>query len=466
MGKSRNKIAVIAAITTLIPTFAASQQGGAGASGANPGGLQLDFGISTGLILDDNFKLNVNGGGTSAIADTKLSFGLSSIGPVDNLSINGSGVVRFAHIPGRTSNGFESPDLRLIYARSGINSRFNFDARYRNADREFLDPFKVEKEEQQSGNLIGGGGSLQTRGIGVGYQTGLQAPLGFSINARHDERNYSGTSDPRLFDTKTDNVKSSVSFQVSQVTKVSVNAGWTHYTAEDPQQTDRTTKDLSLGLLQDINPVLVLNAQLGMSQIDTDFLAPQPSKHRSGGTSSVTLTQTLANGTVWGSLGSTLTTNGPRQTLRFGRDFQMPNSTFAASAGVTKGQSGSTDLVGSLSYIRTLQSSDFSVQLDRAASTNTASEDVLNTRLSVGYGYAIDNNSRVDLNLDWGQVKNFSANSNIERTGLKATYTRSLTADWNLAGGVQLRNYDEAGVGSARSDQLFVTLDRKFSFRP
>ena len=94
MGKTSSKIAVIAALTTLYPTFAAPQQpGGAGATpAANPGGVQLDFGVSTGLILDDNFKLSTGGGtGLSKISDTKLSFGLSNITAVDQLTFRSSG---------------------------------------------------------------------------------------------------------------------------------------------------------------------------------------------------------------------------------------------------------------------------------------------------------------------------------------------------------------------------------------
>lgn len=472
MGKkSSSKIAIIAALTSMYPTFAAPQQGGAGASGGAPAGFQVDFGISTGLTFDDNFKLSVGGGGgTSTIWDTRLDFGISNVTQVDTLLLRGSGVLRFAEIPGRSLSGFESPDLRFSYMRDGINSRLSLDARYRHVDREFLDPFKVEQEEQQSGGLIGGGGTLTQRIAGLTWQTGLSGPLGFSATLKHDERDYAGIDPPlvgRLYDRETDSIQTTTSFRVSPVTSLFFNAGLTHYQAQDAALTDRTTRDVSVGIQQDINPVLVLNGQIGFTEIETDTSLPVPATTtRDGISSSFTLTQTLANGSVWGNIGSSVSTNGTRTTLRFGRDYQLPLGTLSFALGATRGQNGSTDAVGSVSYTRQLQTSDYSISLNRSATTNSASEDLLDTRLSLGYGYAIDNTSRLDVTLNYGLSENQTTGIDIERATLRASYSRALTSDWNLVGGVQLRSYDETAVGDAWSNQLFVTLDRKFSFRP
>lgn len=491
MGKkSSSKIAIIAALTSMYPTFAAPQQGGAGTSGTTavttagtavasgstaaaaaggpPGGFQIDMGVSMGLTVDDNFKLAVGGGtGTSTIFDTRLDFGISSVTPVDTFLVRGSGVLRFADIPGRSISGFESPDLRVSYARDGINSRLSLDARYRHVDREFLDPFQVEKEEQQSGGLVGGGGTLTQRDIGLSWQTGLNSPLGFSVTLRHDERDYENVTNPNIFDRETDSIKTTTSYRVSPVTSLFLNAGVTHYQAQDAVLTDRMTRDLSLGIQQDINPVLTLNSQVGFTEIDTDTSLPVPtSSTRDGLSGSVTLTQTLANGSAWGTISSAVSISGTRTSLRFGRDYQLPLGTLSLAAGATRGPNGSVDAIGSVSYTRQLQASDFSVSLDRSATSNSASEDLLDTRLSLGYGYAINNNSRIDVSLNYGQSENQTTGITIERATLRAAYSRSLTADWNLVGGVQLRAYDETTVGNARSNQLFVTLDRKFSFRP
>jgi hypothetical protein len=470
VGKTSSKIAVIAALTTLYPTFAAPQQpGGAGATpAANPGGVQLDFGVSTGLILDDNFKLSTGGGtGLSKISDTKLSFGLSNITAVDQLTFRSSGVIRFADIPGRSIAGFESPDAQLNYMRDGKNSRLSLDARYRKADREFLDPFKVEQEEQNTNAQIGGGGTQTWQNYGASYTVGLQSPISFSVTARHSEIDYSNTTATTLYDSRTDSLRTSTGFRISPVTQLTLNLGGSHYVANDAVGTDRKTQDLSLGLQQDINPVLALNASLGWSQIDTDYSLPVPSsKTRDGAVGTVTLTQTLANGTVWGSATSSLSVNGSRQSLSFGRDWTLPLGTLSLSAGTTRGANGDNAFIGSAVYTRQLQASDFSISMSRSASTNSASEDVLSTRVAASYGYQINNLSRIDLSANYGVTDNTTTGVKVERTTLRGAYTRQLTADWNVVGGVQFRTYDETAVGDATSNQAFVTLDRNFTFRP
>ncbi|MDH5531203.1 MAG: hypothetical protein OEY05_14305, partial [Paracoccaceae bacterium] len=68
MGTSINKIAAIAAFTTLLPTVALPQAG-AGLQG----GYVIDLDVSTSLTFDDNFSLVPNSPGTTKIFDNKFT---------------------------------------------------------------------------------------------------------------------------------------------------------------------------------------------------------------------------------------------------------------------------------------------------------------------------------------------------------------------------------------------------------
>jgi hypothetical protein len=77
--------------------------------------------------------------------------------------------------------------------------------------------------------------------------------------------------------------------------------------------------------------------------------------------------------------------------------------------------------------------------------------------------------SRVDVSFDWGRSESQTAGgpATIDRSNLRAAYTRALTSDWNVTGGVLLRHRKDASIpGSAQSNAVFVTLGRNFSFRP
>lgn len=510
VGTSSKKIAVIAALSTLIPNSALpQQQGGAvaipgaqtpttavpGTSGtttagvatpatgpatggsipasgqplANTGGMQIDLGVSSTLKYDDNFKLSNNSSGGTIISDSLLSFNLSNITPNDNLSLQGSSILRFADIPGRSVSGFEDPQLRFSYARDGLNSRFTANARYRHADREFLDPFQVEQEEQALGQLIGGGGTVTWSSYGLNYVSGINSPLGFQFSAQHSEQTYDTLAqsvNPVLFDRITDQANAIVTGRISQTLQLRAGFGITEYNANDAVSTDRQTLDYSLGGVFDINPVLQLDAQIGYTDVTTDTIGGQTT--RSGVTSAIRLTKTVTNGTVFGDVASTVNQNGTRTSLSFGRDLQLPNGTFYGLVGVTHTPGGSNRLTGSLAYSHTLRSSNITMSGARSVSTNGLNQDVLNTRLSLAYAYAINNNSAVNLSVDWGRSEGADNSVGINttnRTTLRASYSYALTQDWNMIGGVQLRHRNDT-TGDAQSNSVFVTLDRNFSFRP
>ena len=497
MGKTRNKIAVIAALSLIWPTFASSQQGGAGApagsatapttgtattgatpttsvvsapasgTGAPTGGLQIDIGISSSLKADTNFQLKPGGStGSSEINDNKLTFGISSVNSAYSLNVTGSGVLRFADIPGRSIRGFEDPTLKVNFVADSANSRLTLDGRYRNVNRDFLNPFQVEQEEQQFGLLVGDGGTLRNTVLGAKYETGLNDPLGFIFDLKHDDKQYANVVNPQIFDNRTDSASATALMRVSPVTTLRANAALKHYTADDTVQTDRTTTDYSVGVTQDINPVLLLDAQIGVTDVKTDTISG--TANRSGVVSSLTLTQSLANGTIFGTIGDSINQNGTRTNLSFGRDLQLPNGSLRVAFGLTRGSTGSTKATGSLAYTHQLASSDITVSVNRSASTNNSNQDILDTRIAVGYGRDINNVSRIDLTLNWGRSEDAGSTGapTIDLTNLNAAYTRALTSDWNMTGGLTLRQRTETGKADANSTALFLTLGRNFSFRP
>ena len=460
MGTSINKIASIAALTSLIWPTVASPQG-------TTGGLQVDLGVSTSLKVDDNLRLNPTSSGTTFFSDTLLSFGLSSITPDSSFTLSGSTILRVGDIPGRSLAGLEDQNLRFGYVRSSSNSSLRLDARYRNVDREFLDPFQVEREEQTFGSLVGGGGVQKDRFASLNFQAGLNDPIGYSVTLSTNDKGFTGVVNPSIFDTRTDIAKGAVSFAVSPVTKVSLNGGLTWFKADDAVQTDRVTRDLSVGLAQEVGPSLRFDASLGTTRVETDRIGGTTTT--SGTTGSVQVTRDVPDGNYSLSLSRTVNQNGGRTTVQVGRSIDLPRGTLAANVGLTRGDTGNNRSTASVLYTQQLKTSSYSVSLNRSVSTNNASQDVLDTRLALNYGYDIDSQSRIDLALDYGVTEDAGTGTvpTVQRTNLRASYTRALTADWNLQGGVLIRRVDDAAaVGAAQSNSLFVTLDRNFSFRP
>jgi len=502
VGTSRTTIAAIAALSTFWPeaalpqggatvttggtttsatagtatTTAATTPGLVGAQNATapagpaPGGLQIDIGVTSKLTFDDNYQLKPTSPGNSTFWDNTFTFGLSSVTGVQDLNVTASGVYRYGEIPGRSVSGIEDPTVRLRYTLTGVNSRLNVTGRYRHVDREFLDPFQVEQEEQVSGILLGGGGTITFRNATLDYATGLNGPLTFGVNLSHDEKDYDSAAmaaNSALFGNKNDKATVTASLKVSPVTALNFSAGLTEYSADDTPQTERTTNDYSIGVTHDLDPALVLDARLGFTEVETRTLGG--TKTVDGAVGAVTLTKTLANGTVFAGYNSALNENGTRSILSFGRDLQLPLGTLTAIVSGTHTPGGKNYLTGSLAYNKQLKDSDLSVSITRAVSTNTSSNDVLDTRVAVGYGYAINNNSRLNLTLNWGRSEAAGSGTapTVERTSVNASYSYDLTQDWALTGGVTLRERsDSTAAGDARSNAVFLSLGRTFNYRP
>ncbi len=425
------------------------------------------MGLSFTLRADDNFPLTPGSSkGNSYFFDTGLNFGISSVTRAHSLNLTGSGVLRFGDIPGRSVAGFENPALNFTYTADAINGKFSTTLGYSDVDREFLDPFKVEQEDLISTGFVGDGGNLRRFDGGLHYETGLQRPVTLILDYKHSQKDYSNVTNSRLFDTDQDKYQATVLMQLNPVTKLSFDAGLTQYQAQDSRQTNRTTTDYSIGLIRDLDKALVLDARIGHTTVDTDTIFG--TANRSGMTGALTLTKTLPDGKVYGTISTTQSQNGGRTTLKFGRDFQFRTDTLSASLGLTKGDIGSTDWIGTLAYTHRVQASDFSLSISRSATINVSDEEIVNTRLGLGYGYAINSISRLDVTYDWGRSEDggLGAAPTIDRTSLRTTYTRQLTNDWNLKGGFQIRGKSETGIQDAQSHSLFLTLDRQFSFRP
>lgn len=467
MGSTTSRLAVIAALSTLWPTIAASQQGGVGTVGAGTGGVQVDIGVDTKLTYDDNFRLTPGTSpGGATISDTVLTFGLTNVTSAYDLSLTASSVLRVADIPGRTVSGFEDPSVRLRFVTDSTNSRLTLTGNYRFVDREFLNPFQIEREEQQFGTLVGNGGTLRQTGYGLKYETGLVAPLGFTLDLNHANKDYENVLSTQVFDERTDSARGTVTMRFSPVATGRVFAGIVNYEAADLVQTDRRTVDYGVGIAYEINPVLNLDAQIAQTEVETDRLTGLTT--RSGLSGSVTLTQTVANGSIFGTLSSSVNQNGERVTLSFGRDLQLRTGTLRAVIGATQADVGDTSFIGSVRYSQQLKRSTLSFNLDRSASTNALDQEIVDTRVGVDYVYDIDSLSRLRLSLDWGRTEDTGATGAIttDLTNLQAAYSRDLTPDWALTGGVTLRKREETGLPDANSTAVFLSLGRTFSFRP
>jgi hypothetical protein len=439
----------------------------ASTSAQETGGLQLTLGVKSTLRADDNLNLDTNSAGTSSFMTHRLSFGLLSETRTQKLQASLSGVLRYGNIAGgSTATGFDDPSGRLSYAREAGNGRFGLDAGYQTGKLQF----QRLSEDPDELDLITDTGRLDRSDIGVSFETGLSDPFSLALSGRYDRRDYSNTTDPDLYNSDTKRVSATAGLRLSPTLNGRVEASRSDYSAQNASATDRQSTSLGLGLSGYVNSSLSFDVSLGNDRIDTreTILGVRVKTVDTGNSGALSLIQTLPDGTASVSLRSDFSTLGNRYTLSVGRDLELPDGALSASIGMTKSDTGTTFAVGSLQYRRDQPSGQMTVRLDRSLQTSAEDEEQGTTRVGLGYLYQINPVSSFNLSLDYAQIKGYGTGAATDRGrgNFQAVYNRNLTPDWVLSGGYEMRYSIKEGTGSARSNAVFISLDRVFSLSP
>lgn len=423
------------------------------------GGTLLTFGIETKLSVSDNYNLVPVAPGTSTVLDTTLSFGYLTETATDRFAFNIDGVLRGSDLPGAGSDfRFDDPSLTISYDHEGANSRLSVSVDYNRANLDFLDPFKFIED----GVLINGTGNRDILSAKVNFDTGINDPLGFGIELSHRALDYSNTTDPNLSNTLKDTAAITARLRLSPVLNSRIKLSQENYSADDLVSTDRKTRGLSFGATYEITPVTTLDFELGAEKI-TEAVAGTSR----GSFGSVNLTRALANGTAGLLLDRSFSPEGGRTTITVNRSMELPNGTLAFSLGATKGELGGTGIVGSINYGQALPQGDLTASLNRTVINNTDGNDVLTTKAVLGFKMPTTAISSLSFDVDYVQVEDVGSGGTqtSDRTSLRASYTRELTADWNLSAGYEHQNRFTEGTGTAQSNTVFMSLGREFSIR-
>lgn len=451
---NKNQIAAVAALLALAPTFATAQARGA----ENLGGMQIDVGLSTGLRYDSNLSLGPESE-AAAISDTGLRFAFSTVTSTQRLEFDAEAVLRFIDLAGETDFGLEDPRLGLSYERQGADSRLSFDATYHDVDLDFLDP-------GEDPAAVGEDGSLAALSADLVYEFGLDAPFGMAFALHHDDSDYSDTTDPDLYDRATDRATAKARLRLSPVNALTLGASRERFDADDAGQTDRTTTGFTAGLRHERDAATTVEAEVGYTDITTREFGSETAL--SGLTGKLEAIRQLPRGRASVRIATALDTDGRRSELVFGRDVDVPTGRFSATLGASRGPQGDVDAIGSLEYSRTLPSGELTASISRSAYADDDADSVLDTRARLEYRHQVNSLSRLDFALAWSLTQDTDGGvaNDTEFAMLAASYSRELTSEWNLTGGVVLRQRDDTFDGKADSSAIFATLSRDFTYRP
>lgn len=436
------------------------------------GGLKLSFGISSTLRSDSNYALATPSNGRGTVFDTNLSFGLESVTRTSSLSFRAATTARTARLPAPAGNtsGFEEPTLQLAYTRQGARSRLSFSARYNQADLDFLDPLRdpiLIADPTLPGGLalVTETGQRTNLQYSLGFETGIDSPVGFSLQASRRELDYTNTVSPNLFDTETDSLSASLRLDLTPASRLTLTGSATDYEAANTVNTRRENRSLGLGYSAQLDEATELSARIGWSEVRVEETGG--TTLREGMTFGFGASRALAVGSLGVSYDRSLDSNGARDTINLRHTRETQTLDIGLGLGLTRGTTGTTSVIADVSLEKALPRGAFTFGLSRSVATNNNLADVLYTRANASYTHEIDTLSSVSLGATYARTEDGGAGNTAtsSRSALSVTYNRALTEDWRMSAGYEHRRLQNT-TGDTSGNAIFVTLGRSFEFRP
>lgn len=421
------KNTLLAGLLALVAVPAAAQTGT-----VVPGGVELSFGFSQRLEVDDNLPLALTSPGTAYQTVTRLSFALKSETPNERIALNAATVLRGAFGKGVANTGVtvDDPRFDLAYARDGGNSNFSLGANYRRSDLQFLRPLSDFLDA--NGVLVlptdladlFGTGFRTDYGLNGAINFGANGPFGVGLTLGIAGLSYDKVSNPALVESRNESLGTNLRLRLNDVTDATVTLGFSRYN-NLATSISSTSRSLSAGV-----------------------------------------TRAMVSGTASANIAARNSGNGTRLSLDLRRSLALPTGGLSFGIGATKLGGALTSMTGTIDWSQQLPAASITVRLNRAVTYTLTNSEQLQTMLSLGYNQTLSSVSGLNLNASYALADPTGVNNDSRNTNLSAAYFQSVTPDWNLNVGYTYTLRDRDTVGKSKSNQVFVGLQRTFNIRP
>lgn len=441
-----------AALTLLLPDLPRAQEA--------PGGLVMRFGITQSLRSHSNLRLEEDPAGATLRADTAFSFGLSSETRRDRLSLDLGFVLRAEDDPSpESASGLVEPSVALEYLREVGRNRLtlSFDAA-----RSELDGTNLVFDPDLGGfSLITDTGTRLSYGFGALLELGTEGPFGFDLDLRSRGNNFSDTTNPGLFDRRTDSVALRTRLEFSPVLTGTGRLFFSRFSTDDVETNDRDTTALTFGLTYRLDPVTELSATLGGRRIEEEGEDTETSAE-----GSLRWQRELARGLFGVEISRELTAGGRLTRAVVDRRIDFRTGVLALELGAVEVEDDSTYPAVALNYTRSLPRGNFALALEGDVNVNSDGDAQQVVRAGLDYTYRLNTQSQIRIGVDFFDVDNVGDTALADRrtAEINATYSFQVARDWQLSLGAAHRISDEEGV-ERRDNSIFVSLGRSLEFR-
>lgn len=373
------------------------------------GGLQLTFGLDSRIASHSNLDLETDAQ-SSTLSDTRFSFGLRKATATSYLDLSAGALLR-QQLGGSASytEGLVNPDLALTFGHENSDASLSGGLSFRETDlstSQALDDFDSNT------------GTRRSKGGDLSLLWGRDSRVTWRIGA---------------------------------------SANYVSY-ADSPGNEDRRTLSYNTGA--DMALTETLSLDIGLRRSD---YKPDDAEKRVTDTLSADLSTELSNGSMGLSATFADAPEGNRESLSVSRAYELSRGEISASLGVSRGVSGHTGMIGSLTYAHELTDGMLSLDISRSLTTSSETDrEVENTRANISLSREIT--ERIGMSMNLGLAKQTYTEEDASDTdrimaGLSASY--ALGQDWQATAGLNHISRKEDGQ-TDRDNSIYIGIRKTF----
>lgn len=358
--------------------------------------------------------------------------------------------------------GLGDRQARLAYRRFVRNASFETQLRYREADLDRLIFFDDDLD-----NIVTlDRGRRADSSIRTGYAFGSQAKLGGEFDVGYSRRDYSGTTDTSLNDSETIDANARIYLELTPLIRARI-LGSALETDSDGG-TDTRRRRVGVGASMQINRLVNLDAEIAQSRIRREDSVDGTVEKTEGASVRGSLTYLRNDGEYVLSAASDPGTEGRRDRVQLGRNFERPDYDLSLSGGFTRLEGGDFDPTVRVSYQRNLDRlSRLQASLQRDAVSDIEGNEAINTSLSTRYDRQLTERSSIGLALFYRESEvQRGDREDARRAALDVSYSHGIVGDISVVAGVNLTRARQSGGTRDDSERIYLGLSRSFDFLP
>ncbi len=383
------------------------------------GGIQLRFSTEGRVTSQTNAALSPVASSAATVAQADFSYGITTQTRSQSFEF-GSGI-SLRGAKESTPDGIVDPHVTLRYARLSRGASLELSAEYRETD---LSTSGSARDVNDPAETLTGTATQQTSRVKAAIAWGLATPLSFGITA---------------------------------------HAGRTHFRGGDAtalgglQLGDITEHRIGAQINLDLDPLTRLSQSVSFQRFDTSTSVG--SRETFEADSQLRMQRPL--GDLSFGVGYTRTVEGSRLRATIDRDVPLPFGSLGGGVGVSRSISGQTYMTGRVEYEEVTATRRFAARIaqDVQSSARTDAER-LTTVLSILYQQEVTNRGAVTLRAQHGKSQDTATAITASLSAVEVSYAVAVTKDVTLDLGVRHRRLYDDITGSAKSNEVFISLRR------